>query len=273
MRLVPFTAHFGAEIHDFDLTRVSDDIAAANLRKLLTEKFVLVFRGQTLTPEAHVRLGHVFGTPAPRHPLYDHVPGHEPIMIIRNDKDHPPENEVWHSDLSCKAHPPAVSILHGVTLPPSGGDTLWCNMHAVHDALSTPMRQFLGGLTAIHDFQTGFAYVRDRKEERVTALDQVEREANRTRHPIIKPHPRTGRPLIYVNESFTSHIHELPEHEGRPILRMLFDMVKNATFQMRLRWEPGTVVMWDNMATQHFAVGDHYPQLREMHRVTVLPAA
>ena len=105
------------------------------------------------------------------------------------------------------------------------------------------MRQFLGGLTAVHDFQTGFAYVRDRKEERVAVLDQVEREANRTRHPIVKPHPKTGRPLIYVNESFTSHIHELPEHEGRPILRMLFDMVKNATFQMRLRWEPGTPIV------------------------------
>ena len=90
------------------------------------------------------------------------------------------------------------------------------------------------------------------------------------RHPVIVTHPGSGRRLVYVNESFTTRILSVSEPESRGVLGALYEMVRHPRFQMRMRWRPGTVVMWDNWATQHFAVGDFFPHHeREVQRVTV----
>lgn len=265
------TASIGSEISGLDLARdLSPDLAAA-LRARLIERAVLVFRDQHPSPEAHLALGEAWGRLAPRHPLYPHVEGHDRIMVIRNDAETPPENETWHSDLSFRAEPPFAALLHGVIIPEAGGDTLWADMRAAHDMLSEPMRAFLAGLEAEHSQEKGFAFLRGSGQTgREAAFAAQDRAAGAARHPVILHHPASGRPALYVNEAFTTRILGLAPAESDALLAHLCGLARHPRVQLRVRWRPGTLVIWDNWATQHYACGDHYPAIREVHRVTVL---
>jgi len=88
-------------------------------------------------------------------------------------------------------------------------------------------------------------------------------------HPVIRTHPVSGKKIIYVTRSFTTEIKDLPEDESRAILEFLFDHVKKPEFQVRFRWEKGSLAVWDNRATQHYAVADYMPHRRRMHRVAL----
>lgn len=270
MEIIPLTRHLGAEVRGVNLNRdLNDDLAEAIYSAFL-ERGVLVFPEQHLSPETHLAMGQMLGPLAPRHPLYPKVAGYEDIIIIRNDENTPPEADIWHSDLSCHANPPYASILQAIKIPPVGGDTLWCDMAAVHDALSPAMQGFLATLHAEHDLRKGFGFLQDGAQaERLNALQGENIQANQAVHPLIWHHPSSGRPVLYVNASFTTRIVDLLPAEGAQLLSYLTRLASNPSHQMRVRWQPGTVVMWDNWRTQHFATGDHYPAYREMQRVTV----
>ena len=190
--------------------------------------------------------------------------GHEDIIIIRNDENNPPENEIWHADMSYLKMPIFASVLHGVKIPPAGGDTLWVDMAAIAADLSAPMASFLRSLTASHTIEQGFSFVADLgQNDRAATLAKSINENSRANHPV------TGIEALFVNAAFTVGINELSRNESDDILRHLYQLINHQRYQLRVKWQPGTVIMWDNWATQHFACGDHYPAPREMQRVTV----
>jgi len=267
----PTTARIGARAPGFALDpEMSEETLVRLVDGLLTHQ-VLVFEGQHhLTPAAQRALGRRLGRLAPRHPMYPIADGLEEVMVIINDPDTPPENEVWHSDLSCYETPPAASILAARHVPTAGGDTMWCSMTGVLDDLSAPLRGFLETLSARHDFRTGFAFVNEYADlARRETLQSHGDAAPRAVHPVVMRHPISGRPLLYVNESFTAAIEGLATAESRALLALLAEAVRHPRNQMRLKWKPGMVTIWDNYLTQHMALGDHWPAYREMHRVTV----
>jgi taurine dioxygenase len=285
MKLSPVTVRLGSEVSGIDLNTATssklDDIYEA-----LIDRGVLVFRDQALSPLGHVALGTSFGNLAQRHPLYPAVDGHADIISVRNDENNPPENEVWHSDLSCSNDPPFVSILRAALIPPVGGDTLWADLRSVHDALPVSVRARLEELDALHTLAHGFRFLdtfaKQANQESNSTSDpsvQQSRLATLTNtddpgiaasvHPVVMCHPANQRRIVYVNESFTKQILGVSDAESDALLAEVFREVRNPRHQMRLRWTPETVVMWDNWSTQHFACGDHYPAHREVQRVTV----
>lgn len=267
----PITARIGARAPGFALDPdMPEERLRALLDGLLTHQ-VLVFEDQHhLTPAAQRALGQRLGRLAPRHPMYPIADGIEEVMVIINDPDTPPENEVWHSDLSCYETPPAVSILAARHVPTAGGDTMWCSMTGVLEDFSEPFRAFLEGLSARHDFRTGFAFVNEYQDlaRRETLKNQGE-TAPVASHPVVMRHPVSGEPLLYVNESFTAAIEGVSAEESRTLMALLTEKIRHPRNQMRLKWKPGMVAIWDNYLTQHMALGDHWPAYREMHRVTV----
>ncbi len=265
----PLTVTIGSEVHGVDLGHI-DTVAADHVYDLLIERAVLVFRDQTLAPSAHVAVAESFGPLSEVHPLYPHVEGY-PIARIRTDPAHPPESEVWHSDLSCREAPPFVSVLRAVELPPVGGDTLWADMRAVHDAMPSELRDAVASLHAEHTLEHGFRFLKDfGQTDRQDSLTAAERAKNTSIHPVIAQHPATGRSLLFVNESFTTRLLGVDSDVSAHLLSRLVDFVRNPRFHVRVRWQPGTVVIWDNWATQHFAVGDYFPAFdREVQRITV----
>ena len=265
MDVQPLTPVIGAEVHGVKLARL-DDAGFAEVEAALLAHQVLFFRDQELDIDEHKALGARFG------PLHVHpsappgAPGHPEILNVHADANTKrTAGDKWHSDVSCDAEPPMLSILHLHTLPEGGGgDTLFSSMYAAYEALSEAMQTYLAGLTAIHD---GGPNYRDRS--RRVGFDDSDRVYPHAEHPVIRTHPRTGRKGIFVNSVFTTELCGVPKEEGDAILAFLYAHVARPRFQCRFRWQENSVAMWDNRCVQHMAMWDYYPQTRSGLRVTV----
>ena len=266
----PLTGCIGAMVHGVDVSSASMPQLADQIHAGLIEHIALVLPKQGMTAQHHVDLGRALGDLEPRHPLYPIVDDLENIMLIENGPERPPDNEVWHADMTFRPIPPHCSLLQAKVLPPRGGDTMFANMYAIFEDLPEEIQTFLSTLTAVHDVKVGFQESLSLNQEtgRLEALARMDRTDSCCVHPVVATHPVTGRRYISVNESFTDHIVQLPGDEGKAILDMLYERVRHPRYQVRHRWSPNDLVIWDNLASQHFAVGD-YTEYRRMHRVTV----
>lgn len=268
LQVSPITPHIGAEVSGVDLAKLTDG-EFKTIHKAFLDHLVLFFRDQDLSVDEHIEFGRRFG-PLHIHPAARDYHNHNQlppeILLIHADKNTKrTAGDTWHSDVSCDPEPPMASILKLETLPPAGGDTLFANMYAAYDALSEPMKQFLGGLTATHD---GGPNYRDRAARVGKDVSHKVYPANS--HPVIRTHPETGRKSIYVNVIFTTHIDGVPADESRAILDFLIKHIEKPIFQCRFRWEPNSIAMWDNRCALHHAMWDYYPHVRSGRRVTVL---
>ena len=244
-----------------------DELADA-IHAALVEHSVLVFPEADLDARGMVELGRSLGTLGIRHHSYTTHPDSEDVVVLTWGGDRKPDAAEWHADMTYRREPPFASILKAVELPPVGGDTLWASMFAVHDALDPGLRRDLSQLEAVHDmgaFRTG-AYQDGGHEGLSTALAA----AGTAVHPVITHHPVSGRPYLNVSESFTRFVIGLSAPESARLLTYLFDLTNRPDFHVRIRWQPGTVVIWDNRGTQHYAVADYLPHRRVMHRVAVV---
>lgn len=243
-----------------------DDLAD-HIHSALMEHSVLVLPEADLDVRGMVRLGRALGALGARHHSYTTHPDSEDVVVLSWGGDQKPDAAEWHADMTYRREPPFASILKAVEVPPVGGDTLWASMFAVHDALDPGLRRDPASLQAVHDmgaFRTG-AY-RAGGDEGITAAMTA---AGTAVHPVIEHHPVTGRPYLNVSESFTRFVIGLSAPESARLLTFLFDLINRPDFHMRVRWQPGMVVLWDNRGTQHYAVADYLPHRRVMHRVAV----
>lgn len=263
--ITPITPSIGAEISGVSAAEAIEHVELTNaIRTALLEHQVLVFRDQELDREQHKAFGRGFGE-LHIHPSRRTIEskGDPEIFTVKADADTVRNNGGrWHMDVSCDELPPLGSILHLKEAPPNGGDTLFANMYLAFEALSDPIRTLLAGCTAYHDG------LQDLRWYGYTPQPGFKYPA--TSHPIVVAHPETGRSLLHVNEAFTSHIEGMSSHESDAILAMLFAHIsQTASLQCRVRWEPGTLVFWDNRCVQHLAVWDYHPHVRRGERVSI----
>lgn len=265
IEVTPVTPVIGAEIRGVDLTRDLSDEQWREIHDAFLRYSVIFFRDQRpMTPEQQIAFGRRFG-PLHIHPAAPHMEGHPEVFVIHAHKDSKIANgEFWHSDVSCDQEPPLGSILQIHTLPPSGGDTLFASMYAAYDDLSPRMKTYLEGLSAVHASEHIY---RGRYSDRgVNDAGKVYPSAT---HPVIRAHPETGKPSLFVNRTFTTRIESLPEEESRAVLQFLFQHAESPWYQTRFQWRQNDVAMWDNRCTQHMAIWDYWPNERKGHRVTV----
>ena len=257
----PLTPNIGAEITGVDLSTPLDDQTFRELHSAFKMHSVLFFRDQNLDHDSQKAFGRLFGDLA-IHPAIAAPEGHPEIVPIHADKDSTViQGERWHSDVSCDEEPPLGSILYLHTVPEIGGDTLFSSMYAAYDALSDRMKTYLDGLTARHDGEEQYRgrYDSDDGDKRYPACN----------HPVIRIHPETGKKCLFVNPIFTTKINELPRLESDAVLKMLHEHCSKEDFQVRFRWQEGSVAFWDNRCVQHLALWDYYPHTRSGFRVTV----
>lgn len=244
-----------------------DDAGVDELYASLIEHQVLFLPEQHLSPEDHARFGSRLGGLGARHHSYVTHPESDDVAVLDWKPGQRPDASEWHSDMTFTANPPFASILQAVQVPPVGGDTLWASMYSVHDCLDTGFRRDLEGLSASHDpgaFRNG-PYESGGDD----AVNEMLASVGSAVWPVISHHPVTGRPYVNVSESNTRWILGLGAAEGARILTMLFDITNRPDHHVRLRWKSGTVAIWDNRATQHYAVSDYPNDRRVMHRVVV----
>jgi taurine dioxygenase len=148
-------------------------------------------------------------------------------------------------------------------LPEVGGDTLWADMGAAFRGLSAPVQDFIRQLEAEHDNSAvGDLYLYSDKLDLDEFHPEMWAPTPAVVHRVVERHPQTGEESIFVNGRFTRRIRGLSQPESDAVLRMLYDHIKHPEYHCRYRWQLGTVAIWDNLATQHFAVGGYRSQRR-----------
>lgn len=281
MKIRAISPTFGAEIVGIDLAQELDSSTFATIEKTYNECSVVLFRGQRINDEQHVRFSRRLGE-LEIHVLREFVkPLHPELYVLSNIVENgkpigiKDAGNYWHTDLSYTRSPSRGSIMYALEVPHATdgrplGDTLFASTAAAYDALPQSMKTQLAELKAVHRFWD--RYLRERKAAGSDVIVSDERRAQTPDvvHPIIRTHPFTGRKCIYVNEGFTIGIVGMPEKESQALLRDLFERCAMPENTYRHQWQVGDVVMWDNCATLHRATVDFaLPQRRLMQRTTL----
>ena len=249
----------GATISDINLDSI-DARTADSLKTALQEHLVLFFRDQQLNPSTLLRLASKLGTPAP----YPFVSGlqelPEVVEVVKEPEEKLNFGGVWHSDTAYLKMPTMGALLYGVEIPNYGGDTLFTNMYEVFDSLSPGMQRFLRSKTAVNDADN----------EAISATrPESEKKGLRASHPVVRTHPSTKQPLLYVNKAHTTRFDGMSEEESEPILTFLFNRIMQPEFSCRFQWQRGSLAFWDNRACQHYPVNDYHGERRKMLRISL----
>lgn len=258
----PLTPSIGAELLDIDLGAPDIGEVIPAIRQALLDHKVIFFRNQDITREQHLAFAQMFGD-LEVHPVTPKGQEQPEILRIEHGPDSRGRENMWHSDVTWRAEPSLGSILRAIKVPEVGGDTLFANMHAAYMGLGEETRGFISGLTAVHDIARVFAKRLGKRPE------ELHEKYPPMEHPVVRTHPETGLPGLYVNGAFTSHIKGLSDQESADLLRHLYAQAANPEIQCRFRWAPGSIAFWDNRACQHFAASDYFPAVRAMERATV----
>jgi len=271
LQIRPLSAGLGAEISGVDLTRDVDDATLAHIRQAWRDHLVLLFRGQRLTHEQHIRFSARFGE------LDDHaaipnfrLPDHPEILPVTNQEisgRKQPVGRQWHSDLSTTLRPARASLLRCEVIPPVGGDTLFTNMYLAWDTLSDTMKKIIEPLHAVHDMGAA----RHNRQRDPAELAVARKRNPPIAHPMVRVHPETGRKALYVSEMTTTGIVGLTEEEAKPLLEFLYRHSVQPEFTYRHRWQVGDIIAWDNRCTMHLALADYDIEVpRKLYRTTLL---
>jgi taurine dioxygenase len=268
--ITPLSSALGAQIDGIDISQPLSAQDRDTIEQALLEHQVLFFRDQPIEPQQQARFAAYFGD-LHIHPIYPNVPEQPEVLVLDTAVTDVRDNAMWHTDVTFLPTPALGAVLSAKLLPAFGGDTLWASGIAAYEALSTPLKQMLQGLTATHDFTRSFPLERfGNTAEDLARWEEARRKNPPLSHPVIRTHPVSGRRSLFVNEGFTTRINELSESESETILKLLFAHATRPEFTLRWRWQANDVAFWDNRVTQHFAVDDYRPARRVMHRATVL---
>ena len=265
----PIAGALGAEISGVELSEPISESIRAEINEAFHEHLVLFFRNQDLTPQQHAEFAANFAPLVP-HPFVQSIDGIPGIIEIVKERD---EKTNWgginlHSDLTFFAEPPIGAALYAREVPPHGGDTLFVNMYLAYETLSDGMKALLAELNGVHISAAPSSYSASFK-----GMHEKHNDAGVAVHPMVITHPQTGRKALYSN-AYTKHLEDMTVEESRPILDYLSAHAARPEFSCRFHWTPGTLAMWDNRVTMHYAIEDDFGAeagkgyRRVMHRAT-----
>jgi taurine dioxygenase len=260
-------ATLAAEIIGVDLSKPMSAPLVGALRRAFHQNMILLFRDQTLSPADQVEFTARFG-PVEAHPLGSRrgLEEHPEILVLENRPGQPgARNDFWHSDISFAERPPMGSVLHAIETPAPHGDTMFCNMYAAYEELSSGLRRMLDPMTALHSA----APLAERNNQAASDALPINDIPDPMEHPVVRTHPETGRKAIFVNEYFTERFTGMTVEESRPLIAYLCARATRPENVYRHRWRNGDVLMWDNRCAMHYAVRDYDETMpRLMHRTT-----
>jgi len=272
--LSPLTPTLGAEVEGLDLRQLGDDSFAALYRAWLEYK-VLFLRGQSLELEQLEHFSRRFGD-LMRLPYVKPHADHEHVIRVLKEADEVDMGVFggdWHSDFSFLPQPPKASILYAEEIPPVGGDTLWADMVQALARLPADLRDALHGRDAIHvgaPYGLSHAPPEDMQFRGSIEIERNNPEADReTPHPAICRHPESGREMLFINPTYTTRIDGYSDADSAALLSRLFQHCTRPEFSCRFRWTAGSLALWDNRSTMHYAVNDYDGHRRCLYRTTI----
>lgn len=275
LKLEPLQPSIGTVVHGLDLaTDLEDPEVVTFVRQLWLKRRVIAFRGQEhLTQKQMVQFVEHFGVVGMPFGEKDHVPNSPydlnqqvkvenipNMLVLPSDANVPNIASGWHSDATWQQKPPMASVLMCREAPPVGGDTCFCDCHSMWEGLSNATKERVANLKAVHVGSVGH---------------QMDGKTPVSVHPVARTHPETGQTSLYVQQGFVKKFadeHNIPEDEERALLLEMKFQEGRPEYTCRVKWEPGTIAMWDNRCVLHSGSGDYWPHRRYMERLTILDA-
>ncbi len=272
LEIVPSGATLGAVATGVDLARLgAEDFAA--IERAWDAHAVLAFPDQHLSEAEQAAFSRRLG-PLERSLTANNVGADPEIIVLSNMKDDGTlwaaesahglfleGNNYWHTDSSYKRIPSKGSALAARVVPETGGETAFADMRAAYDALDPEMQRWLEGKSAVHSNAYSQGGTEALSDEEWDALPPVE-------HPIVRRHPKTGRPALYIGRH-ASHIAGEDEAESRALLERLCEEACRPPRIFVHRWRVGDLVLWDNRCVLHRGLGHPPDQARHMTRTTL----
>ncbi len=266
--VVKLGANIGARIDGVRLAGDLDAETAAAINDALLKHKVIFFRDQhDLDDDGQLAFASKLGTPTTAHPTLS-----EGETVLPIDSRYDKANS-WHTDVTFVDRVPKASLLRAVSLPSYGGTTAWALTEAAYEQLPAPLRVLTENLWAVHTNQ--YDYVRaydDRHEELADTVREYREEFVRdyyeTEHPVVRVHPETGKRVLLLGH-FIKQFVGLGPTESATLFNLLQSRVTKLENTIRWSWQPGDLAIWDNRATQHYAVADYDDQYRRLSRVTL----
>jgi alpha-ketoglutarate-dependent taurine dioxygenase len=270
----PLTGACGCEIRGVDLSQPLEPETLAEVLLAFEHFLVIMFRGQTLTPEQHKSFSRYFGeiTELPQAPTY---PGHADMQEVRREADEPASVvpfEHFHTDSPFLERPPLCIVMRALEVPVYGGDTAFANSYLVYEELSEGLKQTLEGLKIVYSGKE--IWSRNEKLDKDKRLRLREghsftEEQLESIHPAVRRHPRTGRKSLYVTSAYFKRFVGWSEEESRALLTYLQSLFQRLQYHCRIRWQRDTLIVWDNRFVQHRGIHDYHAERRHLIRTTV----
>lgn len=267
--VVKLGAVIGARI---DGVRIADGVnaaVAAQINDALVEHKVIFFRGQhDLDDDSQLAFAHSLGTPTAAHPTVTS----RGATVLPIDSRYDKANS-WHTDVTFVDRIPKASLLRAVTLPPYGGTTTWASTEAAYDRLPEPLRALAENLWAVHTNAYDYVGDVDAGEGQPADTERQYREEfvsdyYETEHPVVRVHPETGNRVLLLGH-FVKHFVGLGHAESAALFQLFQTRITKLENTIRWNWDLGDLAIWDNRATQHYAVADYDNHFRRLSRVTL----
>ena len=276
MQVEQLTCHIGAELTGVNLADAVHDAGLfAEIRAQLLKHRVLFLRDQDISRADHVAFARRFGE-LENHPVLGSHPDHPGLVQIYKTPDSPADRyeNSWHTDATWRDEPPMGCVLRCVECPPVGGDTMWANMVVAYERLPNDVKAKLEGLRARHSIEASFGAAMPIEKRLALKAQYPDAE-----HPVVRTHPETGEKVLFVN-SFATHFSNYHtaervrygqdfSHGASELLRYLIGQASIPEDQVRWRWKPNSIAIWDNRSTQHYAVMDYPACHRKMERAGI----
>ena len=269
--LRPLAGAMGAEVNGVDLTANLSNQTFDEIHQAFLDHKAIFFHDQDLSPRQQIAFGRRFG-PLCIYPFVEGLPeAPETFEIVKAEDDVRNFGGAWHSDMSFTEKPPLGTMLYALEMPDAGGDTLFANTAAAYAALSDGMKQLLDGLIGVYSaaLARGGGRAANFKSHTSMAARNMDKVEMGAEHPIVRTHPETGEKALFLGKGHTVRFKDMSVAESLPLIDYLADHCVRPEFTCRFNWRVGSLALWDNRCTLHFAVDDYPGQRRRGRRLTI----
>jgi len=273
IEIIPLSGSLGAEIYNIDLTLITSK-NFIEIYKAFNEHQVIFFHNQNMNPEIFLNFAKKWGE-MHHHPFMKSLENYPDILeILKTEDDSKAFGNVWHTDQMFTEVPAKCTILYSLEMPEVGGDTLFTNLYEAYNKLSSGLKHMLENINALNigDKQPsiGGQSRKDRHDGTMSNMQVKDPGKVKTEsmHPVIRTHPDTKKKALFIG-GHTSQFENMTLEESQPLLNYLKKHITRPEFTCRFRWKVGSVAIWDNRCTLHYAIDDYSGYRRKMHRITI----
>ena len=257
-------ATVGAEIDGVDIPSGLSEEVLDELHQALIEYKVIFLRGQEITSAQQVSFAESFGE-LEIHPFIPSNTEHPKLVRFEKGADVGGYENSWHHDVTWREAPSKIAVLRAISVPATGGDTMFSDMCAAYEGLDDSVKSEIENLVAVHDYSYSFgSQVPEEKREEIREKYPI------VEHPVVGTHPDSGKKYLFVNRIFVNHFKGLTREKSLPLIDLLSHQAEFPEYQCRFRWSDNSIAVWDNRLVQHYALSDYWPDVRIMEQASVM---